>query len=111
MARYVAKNIVAAGLADRCEIQLAYSIGIAEPVSVSLDSFGTGVKSDQELTNIIKSVFNFKPAEIIKELNLKSPIYSSLAAYGHFGRDGYPWEKINKIKELKLNLEKSYAEK
>ena len=109
MARYVAKNVVAAGLADRCEIQVAYSIGVAEPVSVSLDSFGTGVKSDEELIEIIKSVFNFKPSEIIRELNLKSPIYRKLAAYGHFGRDGYPWEETNKIEELKSKLDSVYA--
>ena len=107
--RYVAKNIVAAGLADRCEIQVAYSIGIAEPVSVSLDSFGTGKKTDEELTQIIKNVFNFKPAEIIKQLNLKSPIYRKLAAYGHFGRDGFPWEETNRTEELKSYLEDVYA--
>jgi S-adenosylmethionine synthetase len=109
MTRYVAKNVVAAGLADRCEIQVAYSIGVAEPVSVSLDSFGTGVISDAELTEIIKSVFNFKPAQIIEELNLKSPMYSKLAAYGHFGRNGYPWEEVNKVEELKSKLESVYA--
>ena len=109
MTRYVAKNVVASGLADRCEIQVAYSIGVAEPVSVSLDSFGTGVISDAELTEIIKSVFNFKPASIIEELNLKSPIYSKLAAYGHFGRNGYPWEELNKVEELKSKLESVYA--
>ena len=108
-ARYVAKNVVAAKLAERCEIQVAYSIGVAEPVSVSLDSFGTGVISDKELTKIINEVFNFKPAEIINQLNLKSPIYSKLAAYGHFGRDGFPWEETNKIKELKAYLEDVYA--
>ena len=108
-ARYVAKNIVASGLADRCEIQVAYSIGVAEPVSVSLDSFETGVKSDEELTQIIKKVFNFKPAEIIKQLNLKSPIYRKLAAYGHFGRNGFPWEKTNKIEDLKAYMENIYA--
>ena len=107
--RYVAKNVVAAGLADRCEIQVAYSIGVAEPVSVSLDSFGTGVKSDEELTEIVKNVFSFKPAEIIKQLNLKSPIYGKLAAYGHFGREGFPWEETNKIEELKSYLEGVYA--
>ena len=107
--RYVAKNVVAAGLADRCEIQVAYSIGVAEPVSVSLDSFGTGVKSDEELTQIVKNVFSFKPAEIIKQLNLKSPIYGKLAAYGHFGREGFPWEETNKIEELKSYIEGVYA--
>ena len=107
-ARYVAKNVVAAGLADRCEIQVAYSIGIAEPVSVSLDSFGTGVKSDEDLTQIITQIFDFKPAEIIKVLKLKSPMYKKLAAYGHFGREGFPWEKTDKIEDLKSMVEYVY---
>ena len=102
--RYVAKNIVAAGLADKCEIQVAYSIGIAEPVSVSLDTFGTGVLSDSKLTEIIIKIFNFKPAEIIKQLNLKLPMYEKLGAYGHFGREEYPWEKTDKVDDLKLIL-------
>jgi len=102
--RYVAKNIVAAGLADKCEIQVAYSIGIAEPVSVSLDTFGTGILSDSKLTEIIIKKFNFKPAEIIKQLNLKLPMYEKLGAYGHFGREEYPWEKTDKVHDLKLIL-------
>ncbi len=102
--RYVAKNIVAAGLADKCEIQVAYSIGIAEPVSVSLDTFGTGILSDSKLTEIIIKIFNFKPAEIIKQLNLKLPMYEKLGAYGHFGREEYPWEKTDKVDDLKLIL-------
>ena len=102
--RYVAKNIVAAGLADKCEIQVAYSIGIAEPVSVSLDTFGTGILSDSKLTEIIIKIFNFKPAEIIKQLNLKLPMYEKLGAYGQFGREEYPWEKTDKVDDLKLIL-------
>jgi len=101
MARYVAKNIVAADLAERCEVQLAYSIGVAEPVSVTVDSFGTGVISDEELTNIVKQVFDLTPSGIINSLKLKSPIYKNLGSYGHFGRDGFPWEKIDKIEHLK----------
>lgn len=109
MARYVAKNIVAAELADKCEVQLAYSIGVAEPVSVSVNSFGTGKISDIDLTEIILDIFDFKPAAIIKELTLKNIEYRRLAAYGHFGRKGFPWEKTNKVIELKNKLEKSYA--
>lgn len=109
MARYVAKNIVAAELADKCEVQLAYSIGVAEPVSVSVNSFGTGKISDIDLTEIILDIFDFKPAAIIRELTLKNIEYRRLAAYGHFGRKGFPWEKTNKVIELKNKLEKSYA--
>ncbi len=109
MARYVAKNIVAGNLADRCEVQLAYGIGVAEPVSVNVNSFGTGSISDQELTNLVKKVFNLTPSGIIQSLNLKSPIYKDLGSYGHFGREGFPWEKIDKIEILKneVKLEKS----
>ena len=109
MARYVAKNIVAAELANKCEVQVAYSIGVAEPVSVTVNSFGTGRVSDTELTEIVMDVFDFKPAAIIRELNLKYTKYQSLAAYGHFGREGFPWEKTNKVSELTHKLEKSYA--
>ncbi len=100
-ARYIAKNIVAAGLADRCEVQLAYAIGVAEPVSVMVDSFGTGKIDDAEIVKLIKSVFPLKPADIIKNLNLKSPIFKQTAAYGHFGRDSFPWERLDKVDELK----------
>jgi len=101
MARYVAKNIVAADLAERCEVQLAYSIGVAEPVSVTVDTFGTGLITDEELTDIVKHVFDLTPSGIINSLKLKSPIYKNLGSYGHFGRDGLPWEKIDKIEHLK----------
>jgi len=101
MARYIAKNIVGAELAERCEVQLAYSIGVAEPVSVLVESFGTGILSDEVLTSIVKEVFNLKPAGIIDSLDLKQPIYKPLAAYGHLGREGYAWEKVDKIDKLK----------
>jgi len=101
MTRYIAKNIVAAELAERCEVQLAYSIGLAEPVSVLVETFGTGKLSDEALTSIVKQTFNLKPAGIIKTLDLKKPIYQQLAAYGHLGREGFSWEKTDKIDELK----------
>ena len=104
MARYVAKNIVAADLAERCEVQLAYSIGVAEPVSVSVNTFGTGVISEDELVNCVKKVFDLKPSGIINSLNLKQAIYSKLGAYGHFGRDEFPWEKTDKVETLKQEL-------
>jgi S-adenosylmethionine synthetase len=101
MTRYIAKNIVAADLAERCEVQLAYSIGVAEPVSVLVETFGTGKLPDEALTSIVKQIFNLKPAGIIKALDLKKPIYQPLAAYGHLGREGFSWEKTDKIDELK----------
>ena len=101
MARYVAKNIVAAELAERCEVQLAYSIGVAEPVSVTINTFGTGKISEKELVDGIKEIFDLKPNGIIETLQLKNPIYSRLAAYGHFGRKDSPWEKNDKVNELK----------
>ena len=101
MSRYVAKNIVAADLAERCEVQLAYGIGVAEPVSVTVNTFGTGKLSDEELVNGIKKIFDMKPMGIIQSLNLKTPIYAKLAAYGHFGREDSPWEKIDKVDQLK----------
>ena len=109
MTRYIAKNIVAADLAERCEVQLAYSIGVAEPVSINLDTFRTGILTDEELTNIIQNVFDFTPSGIINMLKLRAPIYSALGAYGHFGREGSPWEKTDKIEQLKqeIKLEES----
>jgi len=106
MARYIAKNIVAADLADKCEVQLSYSIGVATPTSVSAKSFGTGKVSDEKLTGIIKEVFPLKPAEIIAHLDLKKPRYRQTAAYGHFGRDNklFTWEKIDMVERLKLYL-------
>ena len=102
-ARYVAKNIVAAGLADKCEIQLSYAIGVAQPTSVMVDTFGTGRLTDQELVGIIREHFDLRPAGIIKMLNLRRPIYKQTAAYGHFGRNDLdlPWEKLDKADLLK----------
>jgi S-adenosylmethionine synthetase len=101
MTRYIAKNLVAAGLADRAEVQLAYSIGVAEPMSVSVETFGTGKLSDDKLTEIVKDNFGLKPSDIISHLNLKQPIYKQLAAYGHLGREGLPWEALDMINTLK----------
>ncbi|MBQ7507194.1 MAG: methionine adenosyltransferase [Lachnospiraceae bacterium] len=105
-ARYVAKNIVAAGLADRAEIQLSYAIGVAEPTSVMIDTFGTGKVSDEKLIEIIRENFDLRPAGIIKMLDLRRPIYKQTAAYGHFGRDdlSLPWEALDKVDALKKNL-------
>ena len=102
-ARYVAKNIVAAGLADRCEIQLSYAIGVAQPTSVMANTFGTGVLSDEELTQIIRDHFDLRPAGIIRMLDLRRPIYSATASYGHFGRTDVdlPWEKLDKVEALR----------
>ena len=100
MARYIAKNIVASKIAKKCEVQLSYSIGIADPMSVHVDTFGTGTIEDEKIVSIIKQVFGLKPQQIINHLKLKNPIYSPLSAYGHFGRDGYEWEKTNMIKEI-----------
>ncbi len=100
MCRWVAKNIVAAGLASCVELQVAYAIGHPEPVSVYVDTQGTGVISDQRIVRAVKSVFSFKPADIITQLNLLRPIYRATTNYGHFGKDGLPWERTNKAKEL-----------
>ncbi len=106
-ARYVAKNLVAAGLADKCEIQLAYAIGVARPVSIFVDSFGTGRVSDEKLADIVAENFDLRPAAIIKNLDLRRPIYRQVAAYGHFGRTDIdvPWEKTDKAETLKAALE------
>ena len=101
MARYIAKNVVAAGLADKCEIQLAYAIGYPEPVSVHITTFGTGKVEDEKIEEAIKKVFDMTPAGIIKTLNLKRPIYKKTACYGHFGRPEFSWEKTDKVDELK----------
>ena len=105
-ARYVAKNIVAAGLADKCEIQLSYAIGVAQPTSVMVDTFGTGRLSDEKITEIVRENFDLRPAGIIKMLDLRRPIYSKTAAYGHFGRTDIdlPWEKTDKAEVLKKYL-------
>ncbi len=105
-ARYVAKNLVAAGLADRCEIQVSYAIGVAEPTSIMLDTFGTGKLSEEELVKIVRKHFDLRPAGIIKMLDLRRPIYKQTAAYGHFGRLDLdlPWERTDKVDELKAYL-------
>ena len=105
-ARHVAKNLVAAGLCDRCEVALAYAIGVAQPVSVQVNSFGTGVKGDDELSAIVNRHFDLSPDGIIRSLNLRRPIYRQTAAYGHFGRTDVqlPWEELNKVEELKKEL-------
>lgn len=106
MARYIAKNIVAAGIADKCEVQLAYAIGIAHPVSVMVDTFGTGRYSNVDIIEAVNKTFDMRPSAIIKQLELLHPIYQKLAVYGHFGREGInvKWEKIDKVDELVLNM-------
>ena len=101
-ARWVAKNVVAAGLASRCQVQLAYAIGVAQPVSVRVDTFGTGAVSDERLSDMVNAVFDLRPAAIIRDLDLRRPIYRQLAAYGHFGRDDLdlPWEKTDRAEAL-----------
>ena len=105
-ARYVAKNIVAAGIADKCEIQLSYAIGVAQPTSIMVDTFGTGKLSDEKLVEVIRENFDLRPAGIIKMLDLRRPIYKQTAAYGHFGRNDLdlPWEKLDKVDALKKYL-------
>jgi S-adenosylmethionine synthetase len=109
-ARYVAKNIVAAGLADRCEIQLAYAIGMANPVSVRAETYGTGKVSDEKIEEIIMKVFDLRPAAIIEKLDLRRPIYRQTAAYGHFGRTDIdlPWEKLDKVDEIKALVKNNF---
>ncbi len=102
--RYVAKNIVAAGLADRCEIQVSYAIGVAEPTSISVETFGTGKISDEKLVDLVRAHFDLRPYGLITMLDLERPIYQATAAYGHFGREEFPWEATNKAEELKSAL-------
>lgn len=102
--RYVAKNIVAAGLADRCEIQVSYAIGVAEPTSISIDTFGTGKVDDSQLTALVRECFDLRPYGLIKMLDLERPIYQQTAAYGHFGREEFPWEATDKAEQLKSML-------
>jgi S-adenosylmethionine synthetase len=99
-ARWVAKNVVAAGLAERAEIQVSYAIGVAKPLSVRVDTFGTGKVSDDELTRAVESVFDLRPAALISQLNLRRPIYEKTAYHGHFGREGFPWEATDKVAAL-----------
>ena len=102
-ARYIAKNVVAAGLADKCEIQLAYAIGVAQPVSIAVDTFGTNHVPEEKIIEVIRKEFRLTPKGIIETLNLRRPIYQQTAAYGHFGRTDIelPWEQLNKVEELK----------
>ena len=105
-ARWVAKNVVAAGLARRCQVQLAYAIGVAHPVSIRVDTFGTGTVSDAQLEQAVEKTFDLRPGAIIRDLKLRRPIYRQLAAYGHFGRDDLDltWEKTDRVDALKANL-------
>ncbi|MBD5407703.1 MAG: methionine adenosyltransferase [Treponemataceae bacterium] len=104
MARYIAKNIVAAGLSDRAEVQLAYAIGVAEPVSIMVETFGTEKVSPKEIENAVREIFDCTPAGIIKTLDLRRPIYQPTASYGHFGREGFPWEKTDMADALKKRV-------
>jgi S-adenosylmethionine synthetase len=107
-ARWAAKNVVAAGLAKRCQIQLAYAIGVAKPVSIMVETFGTGTVSDDVLSRAVSEVFDFRPGAIIRELDLRRPIYRQLAAYGHMGREdlGVAWERCDKIEALRAAVSK-----
>ena len=102
--RYVAKNIVAAGLADRCEIQLSYAIGVAEPTSINIETFGTSKVSNKLLVKLVRDNFELRPFGLLKMLDLERPIYQATAAYGHFGREEFPWEKTDIAKNLKANM-------
>jgi S-adenosylmethionine synthetase len=104
--RYVAKNIVAAGLADRCEIQVSYAIGVSEPTSISIDTFGTGKLSDDEIVTLVRDNFDLRPRGLIEMLDLRRPIYQQTAAYGHFGREekDFTWEKTDRVDALKKAL-------
>ncbi len=103
-ARYVAKNIVAAGLADKCELQVSYAIGVAEPTSISVETFGTGKLEEAKLIGLIREHFDLRPYGLIQMLDLERPIYKGTAAYGHFGREEFPWEKTDKVEALKASL-------
>jgi S-adenosylmethionine synthetase len=103
-ARHIAKNLVAAGMADRCLVQLAYAIGVAKPVSINVNTYGTSHIDDLRLATVVNEVFDCRPAEIIKRFDLKRPIYKPSAAYGHFGRDEFPWEKLDFVEKLKASL-------
>lgn len=100
MGRYIAKNIVAAELCTKCEVELSYAIGVPFPISVMVDTFGTGKVPEYKIEEAVKSIFDLTPAGIIRDLDLKKPIYLDTATYGHFGKDTYTWEKIDKVKEL-----------
>jgi S-adenosylmethionine synthetase len=102
--RHIAKNIVAAGFAEKCLVQVAYAIGVAEPVSVYINDYGTGKVSSERLVQAVRNIWSLKPARIVKDFDLLRPIYSETATYGHFGREQFPWEKLNKVEELKAAL-------
>ena len=104
MARYICKNVVAAGLADECEIELAYAIGVANPVSVFVNTFGTGRVSDDRLVEIIRENFDLRPYAIIETLGLRRPVFRKTAAYGHFGREEFAWERTDRAESLKKYL-------
>jgi S-adenosylmethionine synthetase len=104
MARYVAKNVVAAGLAERCEIEVAYAIGVPFPISITVETYGTGTAPDERIEKAIEKVFDLTPAGIIKTLDLKTPIYQKTSNYGHFGREGFAWEKTDRVKELQKEV-------
>jgi len=113
MARYIAKNVVASGLADRCEVQLAYAIGVVEPVSIRVDTFGTGKVSEPKLVELVRENFKLTPKGIIESLNLRRPIFKKTAAYGHFGRSGetFTWEATDKAEALKAGAQAELAAK
>ncbi|HLU82652.1 MAG TPA: methionine adenosyltransferase [Trueperaceae bacterium] len=100
-ARYIAKNVVAAGLASRCQVQLAYAIGVAKPVGMYIDTFGTGVIDDDRITAVVKRLFDARPAAIIAQLDLRRPLYTATSSYGHFGREGFPWEATDRVSSLR----------
>lgn len=106
MARYICKNIVAAGLADECTLEVAYAIGVARPVSLFVNTKGTGKLPDDKIADIIAKEFDMRPASIIKTLDLRRPIYKATAAYGHFGRPEFPWERLDRVADLKKYLDK-----
>ncbi|HAR56805.1 MAG TPA: methionine adenosyltransferase, partial [Idiomarina baltica] len=103
-ARYVAKNLVAAGLAERCEIQVSYAIGVAEPTSISIDTFGTSQHSEEKLIALVRRHFDLRPYGLIQMLDLERPIYRATSTYGHFGREEFPWEKTDKADALKQDI-------
>jgi S-adenosylmethionine synthetase len=107
VARYIAKNIVAAGLAERCEVQLSYAIGVAEPTGINIDCFGTNKIPEEKISELVRQNFPLKPADIIRHLDLRRPVYKKTAAYGHFGRNepGFTWEKTDKAEILKKYLD------
>ena len=105
MARYVAKNVVAAGLADKCEVQFSYAIGVAEPISVLVNCFSTERVDEEKISELVRKYFPLKPADMVKELDLKKPIFKQTAAYGHFGREGFSWEKLDKVDVLKKEVQ------